>query len=96
VEVIDPSQAQILSFTAQSEKIIAGESVALRWELVNAIRAEIDNGVGRIDPKQGEITVSPTATTTYTLTAYDAEGRPAQAKVTVTVNPPAETSRETP
>jgi len=96
VEVIDPSQAQILSFTAQAEKIAAGESVALRWEIVNAIRAEIDNGVGRIDPKQGEITVSPTATTTYTLTAYDAEGRPAQAKVTITVEPRTEPSGETP
>jgi len=96
VEVIDPSQAQILSFTAQAETITAGESVALRWEIVNAIRAEIDNGVGRIDPKQGEITVSPTATTTYTLTAYDAEGRPAQAKVTITVEPRTEPPGETP
>jgi hypothetical protein len=58
VEVIDPSQAQILSFTAQPETIVAGESVALRWEIVNAIRAEIDNGVGRIDPKKGEVSVS--------------------------------------
>jgi hypothetical protein len=63
---------------------------------MNAARAEIDNGVGRIDPKQGEITVSPTATTTYTLTAYDAEGRPAQAKVTITVEPRTEPSGELP
>jgi len=92
VEVIDPSQAQILSFTAQPEKILAGESATLRWELLNAVRAEIDNGVGRIDPKQGELTVTPTTTTTYTLTAYDSEGRPAQAKLTVRV----ETAQETP
>ncbi|MCS7301044.1 MAG: hypothetical protein NZ556_05770, partial [Fimbriimonadales bacterium] len=85
VEVIDPSQAQILSFTAQPEQIRAGESATLRWELLNAVRAEIDNGVGRIDPKQGEFTVTPTQTTTYTLTAYDSEGRPAQTKITVTV-----------
>jgi hypothetical protein len=96
VEVIDPSQAQILSFTAQAETIAAGESVVLRWEIINAVRAEIDNSVGSIDPRQGEIAVSPTATTTYTLTAYDAEGRPAQAKVTITVNPPTENSHETP
>jgi hypothetical protein len=96
VEVIDPSQAQILNFTAQPEKIVAGESVALRWELINAVRAEIDNGVGRIDPKQGEVSVSPATTTTYTLTAYDAEGRPVQAKVTITVEPRAEPSGETP
>ncbi|MCS6863404.1 MAG: hypothetical protein NZT92_24110, partial [Abditibacteriales bacterium] len=92
VEVIDPSQAQIVNFAAQPEKIVAGESVTLRWELFNAVRAEIDNGVGRIDPKQGEITVTPMTTTTYTLTAYDSEGRPTQAKVTVRV----ETTQETP
>lgn len=96
VEVLDPSQAQILSFTAQAEQIAAGESVALRWELVSAVRAEIDNGVGRIDPKQGEVIVSPAATTTYTLTAYDSEGRPAQAKLTITVEPRPETTGETP
>ncbi|MCS6918635.1 MAG: hypothetical protein NZM28_02575 [Fimbriimonadales bacterium] len=87
VEVIDPSQAQILGFTVQPEQITAGESATLRWELVNAIRAEIDNGVGRIDPKQGELSVTPAQTTTYTLTAYDSEGRPAQAKVTVKIEP---------
>jgi hypothetical protein len=96
VEVIDPSQAQILSFTAQPETIVAGESVALRWEIVNAIRAEIDNGVGRIDPKQGEVSVSPATTTTYTLTAYDAEGRPVQAKLTIIVEPRQEPSGESP
>ncbi|MGQ9656951.1 MAG: COG1470 family protein [Fimbriimonadales bacterium] len=96
VEVIDPSQAQILGFTAQAEQIVAGESVVLRWELLNAVRAEIDNGIGRIDPKQGEMTVSPTTTTTYTLTAYDLEGRPAQAKVTVKVEPRSETPADLP
>ncbi|MFN7016455.1 MAG: hypothetical protein ACK4P5_04700 [Fimbriimonadales bacterium] len=92
VEVIDPSQAQILSFTAQPENIVVGESVILRWELFNAVRAEIDQGIGRIDPKQGEVTATPTATTTYTLTAYDSEGRPVQAKLTVRV----ETTSEPP
>lgn len=92
VEVIDPSQAQIVNFTSQPETIQAGESVTLRWELFNAVRAEIDNGIGRIDPKQGELTVTPLNTTTYTLTAYDSEGRPVQAKVTVRV----EAIQETP
>ncbi|MCS6922861.1 MAG: hypothetical protein NZM10_00630 [Fimbriimonadales bacterium] len=90
VEVIDPSLAQILSFTAQPEQIQRGESAVLRWETLNAVRVEIDNGVGRVDPRQGEFTVTPTTTTTYTLTAYDSEGRPAQAKVTVKVETPSE------
>ncbi|MCS7208382.1 MAG: hypothetical protein NZ874_02320 [Fimbriimonadales bacterium] len=96
VEVIDPSQARILSFTAQPEQAHTGERVLLRWEILNAVRAEIDNGVGRIDPAQGEVSVTPTATTTYTLTAYDSEGRAAQAKLTVKVVPSAELPAETP
>lgn len=87
VEVIDPSQAQILSFTAQPTRIRAGESAVLRWQILNAIRADIDQGIGRVNAEEGELTVSPTTTTTYTLTAYDSEGRPAKAKVTVQVEP---------
>ncbi|MCX7688068.1 MAG: hypothetical protein N2045_08875 [Fimbriimonadales bacterium] len=85
VEVV--SQAQIVSFTATPEEIKAGESVVLRWEILNAVRAEIDNGVGRVSAQQGEITLTPTQTTTYTLTALDSEGLPAQATVTVKVLP---------
>jgi hypothetical protein len=51
----------------------------------NAQRVVIDNGIGEVTPSLGEFTVTPAATTTYTLTAYDKEGRPTQAKVTVTV-----------
>ncbi|MDM7460627.1 MAG: hypothetical protein P3X24_003120, partial [bacterium] len=97
VEVIDPSQAQVLSFTVQPEQITVGESAILRWEVVNAVRVELDNGIGRVDPKQGELPVTPTATTTYMLTAYDSEGRPVQAKVTVKVAPaPAPPADESP
>lgn len=83
VEVV--SQAQIVSFTATPEAIKAGESVVLRWEILNAVRAEIDNGVGKVAAQQGEITLTPTQTTTYTLTAIDSEGLPTQATVTVKV-----------
>jgi hypothetical protein len=85
VEVVDPSQAQIVRFVAEPGAIALGESATLRWEVQNARRVEIDNGIGEVSPTLGEFTVTPTTTTTYTLTAYDAEGRPAQAKVTVTV-----------
>ncbi|GIV09576.1 MAG: hypothetical protein KatS3mg019_1667 [Fimbriimonadales bacterium] len=88
VEVLDPSQAQILGFAVQPEQITVGESAVLRWEVVNAVRVEIDKGIGRVDPKQGELPITPTQTTTYTLTAYDSEGRPAQAKVTVKILTP--------
>ncbi len=92
VEVIDPSLAQVLSFTAQPERIRAGESATLRWQLLNAVRAEIDQRIGRINPDEGELTVQPATTTTYTLTAYDSEGRAVQAKVTIQVEPAGEPS----
>jgi hypothetical protein len=85
VEVVDPSQAQIVRFVAEPSEIALGESATLRWEVQNAQRVVIDNGIGEVAPSLGEFTVTPAATTTYTLTAYDKEGRPTQAKVTVTV-----------
>ncbi len=88
VEVVDPSQAQIVRFEATPTTINAGESATLRWEVQNARRVVIDNGIGEVSPTTGEFIVTPSATTTYTLTAYDAEGRPAQAKVTITVRSP--------
>lgn len=87
VEVIDPSQAQILRFEAEPSEIGAGESATLRWEVQNARRVEIDNGIGEVSPMSGEFTITPSTTITYTLTAYDQEGRPVQAKVTVKVRP---------
>ncbi|GBC92114.1 hypothetical protein HRbin15_00578 [bacterium HR15] len=87
VEVIDPSQAQIIRFVAEPSEIAAGESATLRWEVQNARRVEIDNGIGEVSPTTGEFTVTPSSTTTYTLTAYDQDGRPVQAKATVTVRP---------
>ncbi len=92
VEVVDPSLAQIIQFEVQPERIQPGEVATLKWELVNAVRAEIDQGIGRIDPNKGDFSITPTQTTTYTLTAYDQQGRPARAKVTLTVGNPAEST----
>lgn len=60
----------ITSFTASPTTINAGQSATLSWGLVaNADRAEINNGIGGI-ATPGSISVSPTTTTTYTLTAF--------------------------
>lgn len=85
VEVV--SLAQIVNFTATPSEIRSGESVTMRWEILNAVRAEIDQSVGRVSAQQGEVTLTPTQTTTYTLTAIDSEGLPVQAKATVKVIP---------
>ncbi len=74
------------SFTASPSTIAAGQSATLSWGLVgNADVAEIDNGIGGV-PTPGSLTVSPTSTTTYTLTGRCGSNT-ASAQVTVSVNP---------
>ena len=80
-------QPQIPSFTASPTTITAGQSSTLSWGFVlGASSAEIDNDVGGV-ATPGSTTVSPTTTTTYTLTAR-CEDRVTTAQVTITVNPP--------
>ncbi len=77
----------IESFTASPATITAGESATLSWGLViSADRAEIDNGIGGV-ATPGSTTVSPTTTTTYTMTAT-CGAKVTTAQVTITVNAP--------
>lgn len=63
--VIYPQPAATL--TANPDSIAAGETTMLIWSSTNADTVTIDNGIGSV-PLNGSITVSPTETTTYTLT----------------------------
>ena len=78
---------RILSFDANPRTIIAGESAILEWTTSDATEVTIDNGVGAVsDDAAGSRSVSPTETTTYTLTAIGASGTTnATRTVTVTV-----------
>jgi len=77
--------AKILSFTASATSIQAGQSVTLQWEVVNADRIELDQGIGIVATRDTR-TVAPTATTTYTLVARAANGTVGDTKsITVTV-----------
>lgn len=59
----------VTSFFAANTKIKPGESTTLNWGPVNnADYVEIDQGIGGV-ATPGSISVSPTVTTTYTLTA---------------------------
>jgi hypothetical protein len=77
--------AKVLSFTATSTAIQPGQSVTLKWAVVNADKITIDHGIGVIGAR-GSRTVSPKATTTYHLNAlgYGDAGNSAQS-ITVTV-----------
>ena len=76
------------SLTASPTSIASGGSSTLTWATTNATSASIDNGVGAVSPVAGgSVAVSPTSTTTYTLTATG-PGGVATSQATVTVAPP--------
>ena len=81
---VGPS-AKILGFTASATSIQAGQSVTLQWEVINADRIELDQGIGIVATRDSR-TVTPTATTTYTLLARGGNGTGSDTRtVTVTV-----------
>jgi len=60
-------RAEIVFFTATPAQIAAGQAVTLAWKTDNADTANI-SGIGNV-AVNSSLTVSPTQTTTYTLTA---------------------------
>jgi hypothetical protein len=72
VTVVSPPT--ITSFLADPSQISNGQSSTLKWNVVGTTTSlAIDNGVGDVTGKTS-VSVSPTATTTYTLTATDSQG----------------------
>jgi uncharacterized repeat protein (TIGR01451 family) len=75
------------AFTANPTTILKGASSTLAWQTTNATRVVIDNGVGEVSV-DGSLSVSPLATTLYTLKAYTEAGAEVSCKATVTVEEP--------
>lgn len=84
VVVVEQPQVRILSFYASPATIMEGESSTLHWQTENAETVTI-SGVGNV-AASGSTVVTPTRTTTYTLTARNPHGE-ASAQVTVQVTP---------
>ncbi len=65
---------QITSFTANPSNISApGQTVALSWTVTGGVTSlEIDQGVGPVSGSSAVVT--PTVSTTYTLTASNSSG----------------------
>jgi sugar lactone lactonase YvrE len=86
--VLAPS---ILSFTANPAEVGSGLASTLSWSVIGATSLSIDNGVGVVTGSS--VTVHPTQTTTYTLTATNSLGSfsvstIAQTTVKVSLVPP--------
>jgi len=82
--VVAPERVpQILTFVANPQTIDAGQSSQLCWQVSGATSIQIDPGVGSNLNANDCATVKPSVTTTYTLTATNAQGT---IKANVTVN----------
>jgi len=83
IRVIQEAEPPTVTITADPLSIPLGASSILTWTSANADSAAIDEGIGSV-PVNGSITVSPTETTTYSITASGPRGT-ATAGATVTV-----------
>ena len=82
-----PPPTPTATLTANPETIDKGQSSTLTWQTSNATDISIE-GVGAVQPN-GTQQVTPTESTTYTLTAKGAGGtQTATARVTVNAPPP--------
>jgi peptidoglycan-associated lipoprotein len=79
--------------SADRTSINQGESAKLTWSTTDATNVSIAPEVGAVTP-QGSTTVSPTQSTTYTLTASSAGGN-TDATVRISVNVPAPVAERT-
>jgi len=88
VTVVPPGpKPTISSFTAAPATIAAGQSTTLAWSVAGADSLSISPGIGAVTGTS--VTVSPSVTTTYTLTAKNLNGSVTKkTAVTVTVAPP--------
>jgi len=78
------SSVQISSCFATPATIVAGESSTLFWQTTNATSVSISPGVGT-EGANGSAVVSPTTSTTYTITAQGPNSASAACSVAVTV-----------
>ncbi|HXD72975.1 MAG TPA: hypothetical protein VN628_04535 [Vicinamibacterales bacterium] len=74
---------RIMSFDVQPKSIRPGEKVTLTWATENPQSISIDP-IGRVAPR-GTLTLTPSATTTYTLAVTGASNSADKRMVTVTV-----------
>jgi hypothetical protein len=82
-----PAPMPSVSFSAEPDSILQGESALLTWAATLADTVAIDPGIGMVTDN-GSMTVSPTETTTYTLTATGPGGSVSeQAAVEVVTTP---------
>jgi hypothetical protein len=84
----------IVSFEASPSSIETGQSATLIWNVTGATEIKIDQGIGTVDVA-GTTPISPTTSTTYTITASNEDSWASQS-FTVSVTQASEESGPTP
>ena len=84
---VPPPASPSVALSAAPASAQAGQPVTLTWSSTNATSITLEPSVGRVAP-QGSLTVRPTQSTTYTVTATGPGGS-AQANAKVTITPDA-------
>ncbi|MCK4541357.1 MAG: RHS repeat protein [Spirochaetales bacterium] len=87
VKTQSPIPPPEVTFSANPQTITIGESSTLTWNTTYANSVSIDQGIGSVD-LSGSIEVSPTETTTYTLTATGPGGSVTDSATTTVIHPP--------
>ncbi|MBK9166365.1 MAG: OmpA family protein [Bryobacterales bacterium] len=85
VQVIPGQAPRIIRFAATPVEILPTEQASLVWQVENADEVTI-SGIGRVEAT-GTSTVSPTANTTYTITARNAQGEVSSTAVVGVIAP---------
>lgn len=75
-----------VSISAFPEALPLGQSAALEWSSIHGITASIDSGIGEV-PLNGSLVVTPSQTTTYTITLSSRFGEDLD-YITLCVNQP--------
>ena len=76
--------ARIMDFKAEPASVQPGQKATLSWSTENPSGVNIDPDLGRVTPR-GVVQVSPSRTTTYTLSVRGPNGQQLTKEVTVTV-----------
>ena len=89
VAAAKPNAPTIAAFTVEPNGIQQGQSAEMRWRVEGATDVEVDQGIGAV-AASGTRQISPTESTTYSLTAKGPGGvSTANATLSVTSPPPA-------
>jgi hypothetical protein len=84
-----PTRAKITHFKAEPDFIPAGITGRLCYSVENADKLDISPAIEKLLPASDHcLDITPTQTTTYTLTAYGADGTAEKKSLEVKVGPP--------